>query len=410
MATRLSKDRISTPKTVTRYPELQARLSWATYAFRWPCQSIRQFMGEEMTKRRVKGEGSVYRRKDGRVVGEYVDANGRKRYITSKTKTKTEMKAALRKLLEDRDKGIAYDSENLTVGGYLDRWLEAVKGSVRNRTWQRHEEVVRLHLKPNIGGVKLDKLNALQVQSLYRQRLNSGLSARSVEIIHATLHKALKQAVRWSLIPRNITEAVTPPRPVKQEIQPLSQDQMKALLEAAHGDKLYAFWVLACTTGMRNGELLALKWSDISPDTGTLQVRRTVFNVQINAPKTSAGRRTIRLSKLALSALRQHRINAAKQRISEWVFSSTAGTTLSVHNVHNRSWKPLLKRAGLPSSTRMHDLRHSAATLLLTQGVPVKVVSEMLGHADVSITLSIYAHVLPDMQSTAADSMDEALG
>jgi integrase len=258
--------------------------------------------------------------------------------------------------------------------------------------------------------VKLDKLNALQVQSLYRQKLNSGLSARSVEIIHATLHKALKQAVRWSLIPRNITEAVTPPRPVKQEIQPLSQDQMKALLEAAHGDKLYAFWVLACTTGMRNGELLALKWSDISPDTGTLQVRRTVFNGQINAPKTSAGRRTIRLSKLALSALRQHRINAAKQRISEWVFSSTAGTTLSVHNVHNRSWKPLLKRAGLPSSTRMHDLRHSAATLLLTQGVPVKVVSEMLGHADVSITLSIYAHVLPDMQSTAADSMDEALG
>ena len=118
-----------------------------------------------MTKRRVKGEGSVYRRKDGRVVGEYLDANGRKRYITSKTKTKTEMKGALCKLLEDRDKGIAYDSENLTVGGYLDRWLDGIKGSVRDRTWQRHEEVVRLHLKPTIGGVKLDKLNALQVHS-----------------------------------------------------------------------------------------------------------------------------------------------------------------------------------------------------------------------------------------------------
>jgi len=157
-----------------------------------------------MTKRRVKGEGSVYRRKDGRVVGEYLDANERKRYITSKIKTKTEMKGALRKLLEDRDKGIAYASDNLTVGGYLDRWLDAVKGTVRERTWQRHEEVVRLHLKPTIGGVKLDKLNALQVQSMYRQKLDSGLSARSVEIIHTMLHKSLKQAVRWQLIPRNV--------------------------------------------------------------------------------------------------------------------------------------------------------------------------------------------------------------
>jgi integrase len=114
------------------------------------------------------------------------------------------MKGALRKLLEDRDKGIAYDSENLTVDGYLDRWLDAVKGSVRERTWQRHEEVVRLHLKPTIGDVKLDKLNALQVQSIYCKKLASGLSARSVEIIHTTLHKSLKQAVRWLLIPRNV--------------------------------------------------------------------------------------------------------------------------------------------------------------------------------------------------------------
>src|SRR5215211_7783167 len=115
-----------------------------------------------MTKRRVKGEGSVYRRKDGRCIGEYEDANGRKRYISGKTKA--EVRRKLRKLLADRDEGIAYDSENLTVGGYLVRWLEAVKGSVRNRTWERHEQIVRLHLEPTIGGVKLDKLNALQVQ------------------------------------------------------------------------------------------------------------------------------------------------------------------------------------------------------------------------------------------------------
>lgn len=123
-----------------------------------------------MTKRRAKGECSVYRCKDGRVVGTWVDANGRKRYITSTTKNKTEMKVAVRKKLEDRDAGIAYDSENLTVGGYLDMWLDAVKGSVRERTWQRSEEIVRLHLKPTLGGVRLDRLNPLQVQSLYRTR------------------------------------------------------------------------------------------------------------------------------------------------------------------------------------------------------------------------------------------------
>jgi integrase len=156
-----------------------------------------------MTKRRVKGEGSVYRRKDGRVVGEWVDANGRKRYMTNTRMSKAEMKVAIRKKLDDRDKGIAYDSENLALGDYLDRWLEAVKGSVRERTWQRNEEKVRLHLKPTIGHHKLEKLNAMGIQTMYRQKLDSGLSPRTVEIIHTTLHKALKQAVRWLMVPRN---------------------------------------------------------------------------------------------------------------------------------------------------------------------------------------------------------------
>jgi integrase len=150
-------------------------------------------------KRREKGEGSVYRRKDGRCVGEYEDANGKRRYVSGKTKA--EVRAKLRRLLADRDEGVAYDSENLTVGGYLDRWLGALKGSVRDRTWRRHEEVVRLHLKPTLGGAKLDKLNALQIQNAYNQRLDEGLSPRSVEIIHVTLHKALKQAVRGRWYP-----------------------------------------------------------------------------------------------------------------------------------------------------------------------------------------------------------------
>jgi integrase len=360
-----------------------------------------------MTKRRVKGEGSVYRRKDGRCIGEYEDANGRKRYISGKTKA--EVRRKLRKLLADRDEGIAYDSENLTVGGYLDKWLDAVKGSVRRRTWQRHEEVVRLHLKPTIGSVRLDRLNALQVQSVYGQKLDSGLSPRSVEIIHATLHKALKQAVTWTLIPRNAAASATPPRPTKREITPLSQEQARTLLEAARGDALHAFYVLAVTTGMRNGELLGLQWKDVSLEDRTLRVRRTVFNGVVSPPKTAAGNRTIHLTGLAVAALKQHRLATAKQRICEWVFPSLTGTPLNVHNVHNRSWKPLLQRAGLPASIRMHDLRHTCATLLLSRGVPVKVVSEMLGHGDVAITLTVYQSVLPHMQESAARAMEDAL-
>jgi integrase len=171
-------------------------------------------------------------------------------------KTKTEVKAKLRKLLADRVEGIAYDSENLTVGAYLLRWLEAIQGSVRDRTWERHEQVVRLHLEPTIGNVRLDRLNALQVQSVYGRKLEAGLSPRSVEIIHATLHKALKQAVGWTLIPRSVAEGATPPHPVGKEIKPLSREQARALLDVARGDRLHAFYVLAVTTGMRNGELL----------------------------------------------------------------------------------------------------------------------------------------------------------
>jgi integrase len=185
-----------------------------------------------------------------------------------------------------------------------------------------------------------------------------------------------------------------------------SREQAGALPEAVRGDSLYAFYVLAVTTGMRNGELLALQWRDVDLDAGTPRVRCTVWGGVVSPPKTAAGNRTLRLTRMTVAALREHRLATAKQRISESVFPSRAGTPLSVHN---RSWKALLKRAGLPASTRMHDLRHSCATLLLSRGVPVKVVSEMLGHGDVAITLSVYQSVVPDMQESAAQAMEDAL-
>jgi integrase len=224
-----------------------------------------------------------------------------------------------------------------------------------------------------------------------------------VQIIHATLYKALKQAVKWSLLPRNVADSVDPPKAPRREIKPLNEEQVKRLLKAAEGDKLEALYVLAITTGMRSGELLGLQWKDLDLPAGIVQVRRTVFNGRIEAPKTSKGNRSIKLTETSMRALRTH------ERTSEWVFCTNAGTTLSVHNLHNRSWKPLLVRGDLPYNTRFHDLRHTCATLLLSKGVHPKIVQETLGHSSITITLDTYSHVLPNMQEKAVEAMEDIL-
>ena len=352
-------------------------------------------------RRRGRGEGSIYRRKDGRWAGQY-EVGGKRRYLYGTTRK--EVAGKLAKAVADGDQGLIFDSDNLTLAQYLDRWLDSIRGTVRESTWVRHEINVRIHLKPVLGKARLDKLNPLEIQSFYRRKLDEGQSAASVLKMHSTLSKSLRQAVRWRLIPLNACVAVMPPRPLKPEIGPLDTLQLKALLKAAEGTDLYALWVLMTTTGIRIGEALGLRWEDLSLDARTLRVNRTLYRGGISQPKTSSGRRTIKLCTLATEALRRH------PHTCKWVFATAKDTTINVNNLRYRTWKKLLGRAGLPSTTRMHDLRHSAATLLLSRGVPVKVVSEMLGHADVGITLSIYAHVLPNMQDGAADTMDDALG
>jgi integrase len=362
-------------------------------------------MREKMTKRRAKGEGSVYQRKDGRCIGEYSDALGRKRYISGKTKA--EVRSKLRQAIADRDAGIAYDSENLSVGLYLERWLDSIQPTLRESTWERYESLTHLHIEPALGKVRLDKLNALQVQSLYRAKLNAGLSTGTVRHLHVILLSALKQAVKWNLIKHNVCESVTPPRWQKPEIQPLSPEQVKTLLGAAKDEPLYPLYVLACTTGMRQSELLALAWDCVDLAVGTVQVKRTVWKGKISSPKTPRSVRTIRLSRMAIHALEEHR---KKHNGCAWVFPNQVGKPMDRHGFSNRRWKPLLKQAGLPHTVRFHDLRHTCATLLLSQGINPKVISDMLGHSDVGFTLSVYAHVLPSMQQDAADSMDKALG
>src|SRR5919107_1856572 len=244
-------------------------------------------------------------------------------------------------------------------------------------------------------------------------RLDSGLSPATVQKIHAVLHKALDQAASWSLVPRNPTESVKAPRPAPEEIRPLNREQAKALLEMARRERFEALYVLAVTTGLRQGELLGLKWEDVDLENSLIRVRRTLIRnrgrLLLGEPKTKRSRRTVRLTEAASQALKEHLARQIEQmeRLGDLyedqglIFATQRGTLVNPTNLRKRSFAPILEKAGL-LPIRFHDLRHTCATLLLSRNVNPKIVSEMLGHATIAITLDTYSHVLPTMPESAA--------
>lgn len=347
-------------------------------------------------------------------------STGRKRKVIY-AKSHEEARRKLTEALANRDKGLTYDSEGLTVGEYLARWLEdSVRGSVKVNTYQSYSSMVRLHVCPTLGRTKLAALTPAHLQTLYRRKLDEGFAPKSVKYVHTTLHRALKQAVKWGLVPRNAAAEADPPKVRTPEMSPLSPTQARTLLQAATGNRLEALYVLAVTTGMRQGELLGLGWEDVDPEARTVRVRRTLTlakgGPRLTEPKTRGSRRSIRLTALAVEALERHRARqecegaAAGGVWNEWalVFCTRRGTPIRRDNLHDKHWKPLLRRSGLPD-IRFHDLRHTCATLLLTKGVHPKIVSEMLGHSSIAITLDTYSHVIPGMGDVAASAMEDAL-
>jgi integrase len=375
-----------------------------------------------VARKRGNGEGSITRRKDGLYMARYTvqTATGTKRK-TLYGKTRNEVSEKLTKAMADRDDGLVFDADNLKVGEYLERWLvDSVLDTVRPTTYERYEQIVRIHVRPALGSVKLKNLTPVHVRGLYREKLEAELSARTVQYIHVTLHKALKQAVQDGLIPRNATEAVKAPQVRREEMRPLSAEQVKVLLEVARGDRLEALYVLAIHTGLRQGELLGLKWEDVDLESGTLRVRRTLVTAKggpvLTAPKTKGSRRSVKLTQGAVEALRshlKHQLQEIDRAGSLWrenglMFASESGEPLDRRYLTSCRYKALLKRAELPM-IRFHDLRHTCATLLLSKNVNPKIVSEMLGHASIAITLDTYSHVLPNMRDQAAAAMEEAL-
>jgi integrase len=376
-----------------------------------------------MAKKRGNGEGTIYQRPDGTWCTQItVYVGGKRKRPTLYGKSRKEVANKLTRALTDWDGGLSFDANNLRFDNYLHRWLEdSKKGSVKPVTYQGYERMVRNHLVPTLGRIKLKALTPAHLRGLYRQKTDAALSARTVEYIHATIHNALEQAVDDGLIPRNVADAVKPPQLHREEIKPLTPQQTKRLLEAVGGDRFEALYALAVTAGLRQGELLGLKWEDIDLDRSILQVRRTLSRTKgghpiFSTPKTAKGRRNVKLTAKAVEAIKDHHERQQKEQeelVGLWqdhtiVFPTRVGTPVSRHNLVARSFKPLLKRAGLPD-IRFHDLRHTCATLMLAVGTNPKVVQETLGHANVSVTLDIYSHLLPNMQDEVAEKINELL-
>lgn len=369
--------------------------------------------------KRGNNEGNVYKRPDGRWEARITLDGGRRKSFYARTRQ--EAASMLNHALRDQEAGIPIVGEKQTLGQYLSDWLRTIPPTLRPRSLQRYEEAVRLHIEPHLGATVLSRLTAQQLQMFYTLKLEEGLAPATVGRLHAVLRRSLGEAERLGIVQRNVATLVKAPRPSHHEMQVLSPEQARRLLDAVRNDRLEALYVLALTTGMRRGELLGMHWADVNLDDHYLLVRYTLQHLKGGSyvfapPKTARSRRKIALTAMAVEALRRHRREQLEHRLqagNEWheedlVFTRTDGYAIRANHVLQRMFAPILVRAGLPA-IRFHDLRHTAATLLLLQSVHPKVVSEMLGHSTVSMTLDIYSHVLPDMQKDATRALDALL-
>ena len=372
-------------------------------------------------RRRGHGEGTIYHRPDGRweavVDLGWQDGKRRRKYLYGRTRREAAEKLA--RALRACQEHVPFVSERTTVQQYLAAWLELIRPTIQDSTWRRYEQYVRLHLVPSIGKVRLVKLQPEHLQRMYGERIGKGMSRTSAVHLHRVIHRALALAVRWGHVPRNVAALVEPPRMPHYEFTTLSPQQAQAFLRALRGRRLEALYLVAITTGMREGELLGLRWSDVDLTTRSIRVRRSRARHQGAAgeTKTPESRRQVVVPELAVRALVAHQARQAAERQRReaiWddldlVFPNTIGRPISPQNLLRRDLYPLLAAAGLPR-VRFHDLRHTLATLLLGRGVHPKIVSEMLGHTDVGITLDLYSHVTATMQHDAARNLDALFG
>ncbi|MFC2000695.1 tyrosine-type recombinase/integrase [Chloroflexota bacterium] len=342
--------------------------------------------------------------------------------------TKKDAEKRLSELLHQLDNGTFIKPGKTTLAEYLERWLnDYAWPNLAPRTAEGYESIVRCHLTPALGNIILTRLKPEHLQGYYSEKLSDGrydgkgaLTKTTVSHHHTCIHRALKMALKWGLINRNPADAITAPRPQRSEMHTMNEDDLHIFLEAAQRTPYYVLFYLALFTGMRRSELLALRWCDIDLMLCQVYVTRSLHHLRtgelvFRAPKTAKGRRMVSLPPSVAMLLQEHKDKQAAQRVmlgiplkdDDLIFSGFEGKPLLPDTV-SHAWSKLVKRAGL-EGIRLHDARHTHASLMLKQGVHPKIVQERLGHATISTTLDLYSHVSPGLQQAAAESFDKIM-
>ncbi len=377
-----------------------------------------------MNTRRGNGEGSIYKRKDGRWVGVinvgYEGGKRRRKHFYGDTRRQVAQK--LRAGLSQQAGGLPLPDERTRMGSYLQMWLDEVAAPrLRPSTFASYEMICRRHLIPVLGHLRLTEVNPQTIQKYLNKKSRDNLSARTVQYHHAVLRTALDRAESWGLVPRNAARLATPPTVQRPEIQPPSMDQAQAILAAVKHERLKPVYLLAMATGARVSELLGLAWDDVTLNDEVVTIRAKLEYLNgvfsRSEPKTSASRRTVAIPSPVVDGLRAWKIRQLEERLSAgpaWVgnpwnlvFTQPTGAPISRYTV-SRGFTRILRREGLPH-IRFHDLRHATATYMLGEGVELKVVQQVLGHAKIGVTANTYAHVVPALQRDAARRLGNVL-
>jgi len=380
-----------------------------------------------VSARRGNGDGTIFKRKDGRWVAQ-LDlgwANGRRRRKCFYGPTRQAVQAKLTAAAHDWQRGKLPPTDSLTVEQFLRQWLERLE--VAPLTRESYEQKVLQHIVPALGRLRLRELSPKNVEDLLRSK-GATLSPRSVFAIRAVLRTALSRAERWGYVDRNVASLAAPPKVERYEATYLTVLEARSFLAAAKGDRLYAMYCLAMSLGLRQGELLGLQWNDADLEAGVIRIRQALKSIKgrglaLMETKTSKSRGTLVLPDFVCAELRHHRTRQLEERFlagsmwvdNELVFTTELGMPVDASNVVRRSFHRICASAGITYSTktrgglRFHDLRTSAATMMLAIGLPDRVVMETLGHSNLGMTAH-YQHVPSSLLAEAAKAMDRALG
>lgn len=352
------------------------------------------------------------------------DAKGKRLYHSKVvTGSKSEAQKYLNAKLRELDLGSFVDISRATLGQHLDQWLELIRSRVAEQTFSSYESLLRIHVRPVIGSLRLSRVKICDVQRVVADMQSRGLNARTIHYAHAVLGMAFRKAIELDLVVKNPCDFVELPKQVRLETQAMSPQQTASFLEAALHEKFGVIFELALITGMRPEEYLGLNWSDVNFEARTVTVRRALVWVRRNGfkfgePKTPKSRRVIPIPEGLIAKLRSHRREQLEQRMRlgvaytdrDLVFANEIGNPIHYRNLTQRHYQKILKTAGLhEQGFVLYSLRHTCATLLLAAGENPKVVSERLGHSTVRMTLDTYSHVLPDMQRSATEKLSRII-